>query len=257
MFKLGGKRSRSLPLLTGLTALAMLVVAFGSSAAVNAAPRGAAAPGVGKGAISNDLVEIAPAKVRGTYTDPDSGRSGRVVAKFVPQEFVADGDAIAVEGTLSGVFAGKLPKGQQRHFSETVTFDVVDATSPGEASTAGLSATGAATGGVAAAAPLAAPAAGCDVLNLVLGPLDLNLLGLQVDLSQVVLDIVAQPGAGNLLGNLLCAVAGLLDPGSALGGLLDNLLGALNGLLTGVLDLGSALEGLTGAIGGLGAAEAV
>jgi hypothetical protein len=51
----------------------------------------------------------------------------------------------------------------------------------------------------------------CDVLNLVLGPLDLNLLGLEVHLNRVVLNIVAVTGAGNLLGNLLCAVVGLLD----------------------------------------------
>jgi hypothetical protein len=37
------------------------------------------------------------------------------------------------------------------------------------------------------------------------------LLGLVVDLNQVVLNITAQPGPGNLLGNLLCAVAHLLD----------------------------------------------
>ena len=49
------------------------------------------------------------------------------------------------------------------------------------------------------------------MLNLVLGPLDLNLLGLEVHLDKVVLDIIAVTGAGNLLGNLLCAVAGLLD----------------------------------------------
>ena len=51
----------------------------------------------------------------------------------------------------------------------------------------------------------------CDVLHLVLGPLDLDLLGLEVHLDKVVLDIVARSGAGNLLGNLLCAVTGLLD----------------------------------------------
>ncbi len=50
----------------------------------------------------------------------------------------------------------------------------------------------------------------CDILNLVLGPLDLNLLGLEVHLDTVVLDIVANP-AGGLLGDLLCAVANLLD----------------------------------------------
>lgn len=61
----------------------------------------------------------------------------------------------------------------------------------------------------------------CDILHLTLGPLDLNLLGLMVHLNQVVLDITAQQAPGNLLGNLLCAIANLLNnPGS----------GALNGV---------------------------
>src|SRR5580765_7077663 len=50
----------------------------------------------------------------------------------------------------------------------------------------------------------------CDILHLDLGPLHLNLLGLEVDLSRIVLDITGQRGSGKLLGNLLCAVAGLL-----------------------------------------------
>jgi len=62
----------------------------------------------------------------------------------------------------------------------------------------------------AAAAPMAVQAT-CTVLRLVLGPLDLNLLGLKVHLNRVVLDITAQSGSGNLLGNLLCAVTHLLD----------------------------------------------
>ena len=63
----------------------------------------------------------------------------------------------------------------------------------------------------------------CGVLHLVLAPLDLDLLGLQVHLDKVVLDIVTKSGAGNLLGNLLCAVTGLLDNGlqGALGRLVD------------------------------------
>ena len=69
----------------------------------------------------------------------------------------------------------------------------------------------------------------CDVLNLVLGPLHLDLLGLVVDLNRIVLNIVAQSGAGNLLGNLLCAVAGLLDGG--LGGLLGRITNLLNRIL--------------------------
>ena len=53
----------------------------------------------------------------------------------------------------------------------------------------------------------------CTILHLELGPLDLNVLGLMVHLDQVVLDVTAQSGSGNLLGNLLCAVAHLLDDG--------------------------------------------
>lgn len=67
----------------------------------------------------------------------------------------------------------------------------------------------------------------CEILHLELGPLDLNLLGLVIHLDQVVLDITAVPGPGNLLGNLLCAIAGLLDGG----GPLDGLAGLLNNLL--------------------------
>jgi hypothetical protein len=54
-------------------------------------------------------------------------------------------------------------------------------------------------------------AATCPILHLTLGPLDLNLLGLKVHLNQVVLIIDAQSGSGQLLGNLLCSVANLLN----------------------------------------------
>jgi hypothetical protein len=70
-------------------------------------------------------------------------------------------------------------------------------------------------------------AAACSILHLDLGPLSLNLLGLTVDLSEVVLDIAAEPGAGNLLGNLLCSVAGLLDSPGGLARLLNQILGIL------------------------------
>jgi hypothetical protein len=67
----------------------------------------------------------------------------------------------------------------------------------------------------------------CDILHLDIGPIALDVLGLQVDLSRIVLDITAEAGAGNLLGNLLCAVAGLLDNPSGLARLLDRILGLL------------------------------
>ena len=64
----------------------------------------------------------------------------------------------------------------------------------------------------------AAARASCALLYLELGPLNLNLLGLAIDLNLVVLNLDAAGGAGNLLGNLLCTVAGLLDGGGPLGG---------------------------------------
>jgi hypothetical protein len=77
------------------------------------------------------------------------------------------------------------------------------------------------------AIPVAIGNTTCEILHLDLGPLSLDLLGLQVDLSRVVLDITAQAGAGNLLGNLLCAVAGLLDNPGGLARLLNQILGVL------------------------------
>jgi hypothetical protein len=70
----------------------------------------------------------------------------------------------------------------------------------------------------------------CDILHLELGPLDLDLLGLLVHLDRVVLDISAQSGAGNLLGNLLCAITNLLN-GPSLGQQLANLLNQLLSIL--------------------------
>jgi hypothetical protein len=77
------------------------------------------------------------------------------------------------------------------------------------------------------AASGAVQAASCDILDLVLGPLHLDLLGLVIDLNQVVLTITGTTGAGDLLGNLLCAITGLLNP---LGDLLT-LLDLLNDLI--------------------------
>lgn len=76
----------------------------------------------------------------------------------------------------------------------------------------------------------------CPVLNLDVGQIHLNLLGLDVSLSAISLDIVAQSGPGQLLGNLLCAVVHLLD-GPTAGGVstaLTNLINTINGLLGGL-----------------------
>jgi hypothetical protein len=69
----------------------------------------------------------------------------------------------------------------------------------------------------------------CSVLNLELGPIDLDLLGLHVDTSPICLEITAFAGEG-LLGDLLCGLAG----GNL--ALLQDVLDVLPGILTESLD---------------------
>ena len=71
----------------------------------------------------------------------------------------------------------------------------------------------------------------CQVLNLVLGPINLNLLGLVVRTNRINVRIDAVPGPGNLLGNLLCSITNLLNPGSLSGTPLGQLTQILNSLL--------------------------
>ena len=70
----------------------------------------------------------------------------------------------------------------------------------------------------------------CTILHLDLGPIFLDLLGLQLTTSPITLDLTAVAGAGNLLGNLLCAVAHLLDQNPLLPAI-QNLLNQINAIL--------------------------
>ena len=79
-------------------------------------------------------------------------------------------------------------------------------------------------------APVTSASGTCQILTLHIGAIHLDLLGLVVDLAPVDLNITAQSGSGNLLGNLLCAVAHLLDSNAstgALANLLNHILSAL------------------------------
>ena len=77
-----------------------------------------------------------------------------------------------------------------------------------------------------------APNATCEILHLSIGPIDLDLLGLVVHVDEINITIDAQSGPGNLLGNLLCAVAHLLD-----GNPLQDVLNQVVGLLNRIIDL--------------------
>jgi hypothetical protein len=148
----------------------------------------------------------------------------RVTGTFTPLRFVKRGGHLKVRGLVQGV-VHKSSGTSTFAAMRTITVKTIN----------GRAARHLTAGRDLASGPAAASARTCAILNLVLAPLDLNLLGLQVHLDRVVLNVVAVSGAGNLLGNLLCAVAGLLDGG--LGGLLGQVQALLNQIL-GVLNLG-------------------
>lgn len=124
--------------------------------------------------------------VTGDFTN--AAGLGSFTGVFDLQRFAVQGDQIFAVGTLTGSLtdaAGNVLGSIVRTLSIPLNLDDVDAS--------------------------------CDILHLDLGPLDLDLLGLVVHLDPIVLDITAEPGSGNLLGNLLCTVTRLLDgPGSLL-----------------------------------------
>ena len=71
----------------------------------------------------------------------------------------------------------------------------------------------------------------CEILNLVLGPIDLNLLGLRLQTNTIRIRLTAN-SQGGLLGSLLCGLLGPIDLGNlgALVGLLNQILAILRGL---------------------------
>jgi hypothetical protein len=154
-------------------------------------------------AVANDQGTL-DSVVDGTFCD-----GGTVTGTFTPNGFAEQDGGIVATGVLHSVLTN------------------ADGSSAGTADTPvtlPLQLPGASTTDASALAA-------CNILHLVLGPLDLNLLGLAVHLNTVVLDITAHSGPGNLLGNLLCAVAGLLDGASLPLGQITALLNQILALL--------------------------
>jgi hypothetical protein len=195
-----------LALVVSMVVVAALALTSGATSSAGPATRAASAPVAERVVAASPQGEI-DSRIRGT-----TGNGRKVTGAFVPLKFTKRDGKVFVRGLLQGVVHND--DGSRKTFGVLRTLRVktingVPATRSGAARTSSR--------------------ASCDVLNLVLGPLDLDLLGLNVNLDRVVLDIVAESGAGKLLGNLLCAVVGLLDGG------LQGLLGRLTDLLNQIL----------------------
>jgi len=187
-----------------------LALSTTSDAATKSANTAAATTSVSRLVTHNNLGALR-SHITGT-----TSKGQRVTGSFVPLHFTRHNGVVHVRGLIQGVV--HRANGTTATFAALRTMRVKS-----------VNGTPATASRMAAAA--AAPS--CAILHLTLGPLDLNHLGLTVHLNQVVLNIDAVPGAGNLLGNLLCAVAGLLNGGLAgqlgtLTALLNHILGLLN-----------------------------
>jgi hypothetical protein len=132
-----------------------------------------------------------------TGTGSGTGAGAKFVGTFQLQKFATDQGNLVATGVLTGVVTSAT--GATTSIVQTLTL------------------------------PAAVGDTSCQILHLDLGPLSLNLLGLNIDLSRIVLDITAQPGPGNLLGNLLCGVANLLNNPGGLAQLLNSILDLLRG----------------------------
>ena len=150
---------------TGLIAIfvALTLSLIGAGTAIAAA--GGSSKGMSPVVAANEAGKM-KAPVTGTTED---GR--KVKGSFTPSSSSRKTGELLVTGTLEGKIVGK---GAPKSFKETQTTTVDDVVAGG------------ASGGQAVGT--------CDILNLVLGPLDLNVLGLEIHLDTVVLDIVANPG---------------------------------------------------------------
>jgi hypothetical protein len=199
----------------GLATLVALVVALVAALLIGGQLNTAGAAGdssatADRGVVAKNANGKMTSKLVGKASDGST-----VTGNFIPLKVVKKNGQAAVKGVVQGVLTH--PDGSKERFTALRNIPVKK------------------INGQALDGRSVSSMVECDILNLVLGPLDLNLLGLEIHLNRVVLDIVAVTGAGNLLGNLLCAVAGLLDGG--LGGLLEDLIDLLNQILD-ALNLG-------------------
>src|SRR5215831_461287 len=170
-----------LPILAATAASLAMVIGMAATAASAATAPATHAPGV-TAPVSARPQGHMMAPVTGTF-HTTNGR-GRLTGSFTPKKFTVANGVLEATGLLNGkLIAPNGTKLGKVHKTITMPLDTKTAN----------------------ARPM------CNILNLRLGPLNLNLLGLKVHLNRVHLTITAIPGAGNLLGNLLCRIANLLN----------------------------------------------
>jgi hypothetical protein len=155
---------------------------------------------------------LANIPVQGTTPEDIVAFTGEVDVK----KFVARNDQLFALATLTGTLE---KNGKDKKVKRSASFLVEDVAVSG-----------------ASGSEVTAQQTECEVLHLELGPINLNLLGLELTIEgeggvPIIVDITADP-SGGLLGQLLCSLAGLLDGGplNQIARLLTRILRILQGL---------------------------
>jgi hypothetical protein len=136
----------------------------------------------------------------------------KLQARYTIERFIAKGGKLYSVGSVVGRLGGRRVSKDNVRLPASVAY---------------------ASGARASQLPLPPlpPGNSCSILALNLGPINLNLLGLVVRTNEIQLRIDAVQGPGNLLGNLLCGITGILNPPTLASTPLGQLAQILNALL--------------------------
>jgi hypothetical protein len=169
------------------------------------------------GGTSIASAQEGPARLAQVVPISGTAKGKQFNGKYTIERFIAKGGKLYSVGTVTGKLGSKkVTKDNVR-----LPAKVANASAPAKASQV-------------PPLPLPPLPAGnaCSILSLDLGPINLNVLGLVVRTNQIQLRIDAVQGPGNLLGNLLCGITGILNPSGALANTpLGQLAQILNALL--------------------------
>ena len=173
------------------------------------------------------LTQVVP--MSGTVTKGGSAFKGKqFTGKYTIERFVNSGGKLYSVGTLKGKAGSKKINKEGVRLPAAVANNAAAGSSQAQASQV-----------PPLPLPLPPLPAGnaCSILSLNLGPINLNVLGLVIRTNEIQLRVDAVQGPGNLLGNLLCAVTGLLNPATGGAGVANTPLAQLVQILNALLAL--------------------
>src|SRR3954466_3390591 len=145
------------------------------------------------------LTQVVP--MSGTVTKGGKAFKGKqFTGTYTIDKFVSSGGKLYTVGTMKGKAGSKKIKKSGVRLPAAVANNAAAGSSQAKASQ------------VPTPVPPLPAGNACSILSLNLGPINLNVLGLVIRTNEIQLRIDAVQGPGNLLGNLLCGLTGLLNP---------------------------------------------